>query len=119
LKGVGNVPYHRDEYTATGITAYFNVDLALLRGMGLGDAAEQLLIALSLYKIRRFLRDGLRLRTACDLEPLDGGLRVTRPDGFDPPDLDALAKSIPGMISACGESFVDPPVTDVVYKNKK
>ena len=30
-----NVPYHRTEYTAKRIMAYFNIDLALLDGYGL------------------------------------------------------------------------------------
>jgi len=67
-QGFGNVPFHRTEFTAKEIKAYFNLDLALLRGYGLGDDATNLLIALALYKVRRFLSTGLRLRTACDLE---------------------------------------------------
>ncbi|PKK81711.1 MAG: type I-U CRISPR-associated protein Cas7, partial [Thermoplasmata archaeon HGW-Thermoplasmata-2] len=67
-EGEGNVPYSRTEFTAKNIVAYFNLDIALLRGYGLPDEAEMLLIALSLLKIRRFLSTGLRLRTACDLE---------------------------------------------------
>ena len=62
-----NVPYHRMEYTAKRIVAYFNLDLALLDGYGLDPEAKYLLVALALYKIRRFLASGLRLRTACDL----------------------------------------------------
>jgi CRISPR-associated protein Csb1 len=117
-EGYGNVPYHRDEYTAGSITAYFNVDLALLRGLGLGEPAERLLLALSLYKIRRFLRDGLRLRTACDLEPLDGGFRSKRPEGFELPDLDSLEKVLPGLIEENASSFAETRVTDVTYKKK-
>lgn len=80
--GEGNVPYHRTEFTAEKITAYFNVDLALLRSYCLPDDAYKLLLALSLFKIQRFLSTGLRLRTACDLGPV-GGITVTRPnDGF-------------------------------------
>ncbi len=66
-KGFGNVPFHRDEYSGS-ITAFFNLDLALIRGFGLGADVETMLIAIALFKIQRFLRDGLRLRTACDLE---------------------------------------------------
>ena len=76
-EGFGNVPFHRTEFVAEEIKAYFNLDLALLRGYGLADDATNLLIALSLFKIRRFLSTGLRLRTACDLE-LDGELNVAR-----------------------------------------
>ncbi|MEX1231950.1 MAG: type I-U CRISPR-associated RAMP protein Csb1/Cas7u, partial [Planctomycetaceae bacterium] len=43
-QGYGNVPFHRTEFTAQNITAYFSVDLAQIRGYGLGTDAEQLLI---------------------------------------------------------------------------
>ena len=69
-QGFGNVPFHRTEFTAGDITAYFNLDLALLRGYGLPDEAEKLLITLSLFKILRFCDVGLRLRTACDLRSM-------------------------------------------------
>ena len=116
--GYGNVPFHRDEYTAEKITAYFNLDLAQLRGYGLGDPAVKLLIALSLFKIQKFLREGLRLRTACDLEPVgeNGGLVVTRPKGYTPPSLSELTEELPSLIKAVSESFADPRVTDVQYK---
>lgn len=77
--GYGNVPYHRDDYVAEEITAFFNVDLAQLRGYALPKEAEALLISLSLYKIQKVLRDGLRLRTACDLE-LAGPVVIKRPE---------------------------------------
>jgi CRISPR-associated protein Csb1 len=96
-KGFGNVPFHREEFTGN-ITAFFNLDLALIRGFGLGADVEALLIAISLFKIQRFLRDGLRLRTACDLD-LDGNLIVQRPTGFSVPSLDELEKALPGLIA--------------------
>ncbi|MGD1089989.1 MAG: type I-U CRISPR-associated protein Cas7, partial [Verrucomicrobiota bacterium] len=96
-KGFGNVPFHREEFTGS-ITAFFNLDLALIRGFGLGAEVETLLVAISLFKIQRFLRDGLRLRTACDLD-LDGGLIVQRPAGFTVPSLDELEKALPGLIT--------------------
>ena len=51
--------------TAKTITAFLNLDLAQIRGYGLEDDAPQLLVALSLWKIRRFLDSNMRLRTAC------------------------------------------------------
>ena len=39
-KGFGNVPFSRDEYTSSKITAYFNIDLSQLRGFGLGQHVE-------------------------------------------------------------------------------
>lgn len=113
--GYGNVPYHRDEYTANMIIAYFNLDLAQLRGYGLGDEANALLIALSLFKIRAFLNSGLRLRTACDLEPIED-IVVKRPEGFEFPSLDVLQDEIPGLINAASGSFAEPVVTQVQYK---
>jgi CRISPR-associated protein Csb1 len=115
-KGFGNVPYVREEFTARRIVAYFNLDLAQLRGLGLGGAVEKLLVAVALYKIRRFLAEGLRLRTACDLECRE--LRATRPAGFVVPDLGALAQEIPGLIEAVAKEsrFADPRVTVVVWR---
>jgi CRISPR-associated protein Csb1 len=120
-QGFGNVPYARDEYAAERITAYFNLDLAQIRGFGLGEAVERLLIALALYKIARFLQVGLRLRTACDLEVVEDGLAVTRPGGFAMPDAGALAEALPGLIAAVrGEGrFAEPPVTLVRFEPKK
>jgi CRISPR-associated protein Csb1 len=75
----GNVPYSRLEFCAERIVAYFNLDLALLRSYELGQVGTQLLILLALLKVRRFLDDGLRLRTACDLKS-KAELRATRPE---------------------------------------
>ena len=113
-KGFGHVPFHRDEYTAKKIIAYFNLDLAQLRGYGLPKEAEGLLVALSLFKIQKFLRDGLRLRTACDLEPA-GDIVIKRPEGFSLPTLDTLEKELPTLIKAASSSFADPAVTEVKY----
>jgi hypothetical protein len=72
-----------------------------------------------LFKIRRFLKSGLRLRTACDLD-VDGELKVTRPDGFAVPDDKALAGILKDALAACKKEklFADPPVTPVVYEEK-
>jgi len=115
-RGFGNVPFAREEYSAPKITAYFNVDLAQLRGYGLGPAAEPFLIALALYKIRRFLAEGLRLRTACDLRVTS--LSVTAPDGFALPELGDLESELPSLIRAVAEegAFADPPVTTVTWR---
>ena len=113
-KGFGNVPFHREEFTGK-ITAFFNLDLALLRGFGLGADAEQLLIALALFKIQRLLRDGLRLRTACDLE-LEGSLMVQRPEGFVLPSLTKLEEEMPGLIKAASSGFAKPARTEIVFQ---
>jgi CRISPR-associated protein Csb1 len=113
-KGFGNVPFHREEFCGE-IIAYFTLDLALIRGFGLGEAAEQVLLALAIFKIRRFLREGLRLRTACDLE-LDGELHVKRPEGFKMPSLDELEKGLPGLIKSASGNFAQPAKTTVKFE---
>lgn len=115
-KGFGNVPFARDEYVASRITAYFNVDLAQIRGFGLGGNVERLLVALALFKIRRFLATGLRLRTACDLTSDD--LRVTRPDRYEVPSLATLEAELPGLIQSVAAEgrFNEPPVTEMTFE---
>ncbi len=114
-----NVPYTRTEYTAGDIRAYFNIDLARLRSYDLGDTATDLLVNLALFKIRRFLRTGLRLRTACDLATEDG-IRATAPEGVSIPSEDGLLVELREQIDACADMFASPPVTelgvDVVLK---
>lgn len=115
-EGTGNVPYARDEYVSPKIVAYFNLDLAQISAFGLGENAEQLLIALSLFKIERFLETGLRLRTACDLECY--GLRPTRPQSFDVPSLGELEAAMPELIEAVAKDgrFSEPRVTEITYR---
>jgi len=115
----GMVPFHRTEFVADNITAYFSLDLALLRGYGLGDNPTNLLIALALLKVRRFLENGLRLRTACDFEVI-GDMRVTRPTGFSLPTTEALLAAMPSYITACKDLFANPPITEVsgIYEKK-
>ncbi len=112
-KGFGNVPFHRTEYVAGRITAYFNLDLASLHGYALEPALEEFLITLSLWKIRRFLETGLRLRTACDLT-CQGDLRATQPAGFTVPSTADLAAALPTLLNSIS-SFTDPRVTTVHY----
>ena len=116
--GFGNVPFHRTEFVAGSITAFFNLDLALLRGYGLGADATALLISLALYKVRHFLTTGLRLRTACDLE-LSGVLGVTRPAGFVIPEEAALLDECARLIGVCKGQFSDPAVTEVKWEAEK
>jgi len=116
-EGYGNVPYHRDDFTAGSVTAYFNLDLSLLRGLGLPKAAVELLIGLCLFKIGRFLRDGLRLRTACDFE-MAGPLEVKRPESFAVPEFSQLESAMPRLIASAKEHFASPPVTYVVFSKK-
>lgn len=113
-KGFGHVPFHRDEFTGN-ITAYFNLDLAEIRGYNLGKDVEDLLIALAIFKIRSVLAEGLRFRTACDLEKV-GDLQVTRPkEGFELSSLAEIEKALPAMIELASSHFADPRVTVVKY----
>ena len=107
-----NVPYARMEYTAASIKAYFNLDLALIAGYGLPEPAGDLMIALALLKIRRFLASGLRLRTACDLTP-SREMEVKAPVGFAIPTEAALLAEVQSGIRACTDKdlFATPPVT--------
>ncbi len=119
-KGFGNVPFARDEYTSPAITAFFNLDLRQIRAFGLGREVGDLLIALALFKIRRFLADGLRLRTACDLEPI-GEPIVTRPEhAFAVPQLTDLEAALPGLIETVGTKglFGADRVLTVTYEKK-
>ena len=85
----GNVPYQRVEYTAENITAYFFIDLGLLRSYKLDPDAFELLVNLSLYKIQFFLAEGLRLRTACSFA-VTGRLKVAEPEGMVIPSMEEL-----------------------------
>lgn len=115
-KGFGNVPFARDEYVSPKITAYFNLDLAQIRAFGLGKNVEKLLIALALFKIRKFLAVGLRLRTACDLDLKQ--LNATRPEDFTVPELSTLESELPGLIQAVAQEgrFNDPAATTITYE---
>ena len=119
-EGFGNVPFHRSEFTAREVKAFFNLDLALLNGYGLSEDATHLLIALSLFKIRGFLSAGLRLRTACDLEQ-DGELTIKRPSGFTMPSEAALLAECARLIPFCAKEgcFASPAITVVEWKPKK
>lgn len=111
--GEGNVPYPRQEYAAAKMIAYFNLDLAQIRSFGLGTTVDNLLIALALFKVLRFLETGLHLRTACDLEVEK--TTVTRPEMFQLPSLKKLADELPNLINAVSSEgkFAKPPVTTV------
>lgn len=114
--GKGHVPFHRVEYTAKTITAYFNLDLHQLRAYRLGAEAEEFLTTLALYKIRRFLDYDLRLRTACDLEV--NGLKVKRPAEFNLESQDELSAKLVKQIAALGKAgrFAQPAVREVKSK---
>lgn len=109
----GNVPYQRVEFTAGLIRAYFNMDIGLIKSYEIGEHATELLIALGLYKIRKFFHDGLRLRTACDLQVKNGDVRITEPEGVSLPAMDELLAIVQDKIKACRPLFADPPVMEI------
>lgn len=122
-KGFGNVPFHRTEYTAKSITAFFTVDLAQIRGYGLPAEAGNLLVALSLWKVRQFLDSSMRLRSACELELVDDGGSVVakRPKGFALPPADELDELVRDLIKQCQRAklFATPTVTELTWINPK
>lgn len=119
--GYGNVPFHRTEFTARSITAYFSIDLAQIRGYGLPSDATKLLIALSLWKVRQFLDSNMRLRTACELELVEGekSIVIKRPDNIALAN--GIGDSLPGLIEACGKGklFAEPRVTQLTWNSSK
>jgi CRISPR-associated protein Csb1 len=102
-RGFGNVPFHREEYTADRITAYFNLDLGQIRGYGLGSKAEDLLILLAMYKMRTLLDGDLRLRTACDFKVTADSIDAEGLAAFTLPSRQELAEALPQAINVCSD----------------
>lgn len=103
--GFGNVPFARDEYTAELITLYVNLDLAQIRGYGLGEKVDRLLILLALYKLRALVSQGIRLRTACDLQVKEEEIRASMPDQWTLPALTELEHNLQKAIANCKDSM--------------
>lgn len=113
--GYGNVPFHRDEFTANTITLFGNIDLSQLRGYGFGPEVTDLLILLSLFKLRALVDGKLRLRTACDLKLTTAMLKATNADFVLPPKTPLLAALQPA-IATCNSHFAkDAGVTTLTY----
>jgi CRISPR-associated protein Csb1 len=120
--GFGNVPFSRDEFVAERIDCHINLDLAQIRGYGLGQKVEQLLILLALHRVRKLLDGDLRLRTACDLEPLDReNILASRPEGFRLPSLKELEPAVATAIAGCKGLMTHTTVTfeDELKKGKE
>lgn len=103
--GFGNVPFARDEFTADQLVLYVNLDLAQIRGYGLGAEVERLLVLLALYKLRALLEGNLRLRSACDLVVDADTINATAPEGFALPDLESIKQALTPAIAACQEKM--------------
>lgn len=110
-KGFGNVPFHREEYTAARITAYFNLDLAQIRGYGLGEDAESLLVLLALLKMRLLLDGDLRLRTACDFKVKTDSINAEAPTSFVLPDKEEISQALSRVIDTCSDRMEQTTVT--------
>ncbi len=112
--GFGHVPFHRDEYVAENITAFFSLDLAQLRSYRLGESAYKMLVALALFKISRFLEGDLRLRTNCDLQCVE--TKIKAPQEFKKlPSSEAVLAQLRELIKANSDSM--KPQT-AIYKKK-
>lgn len=117
-KGFGNVPFHRDEYTARNITLYANIDLAQIAGYGLPKEATRLLVLLALFKLRSLLDGKLRLRTACNLAPKTDQFAAKNLPPFHLPSRPSLAKELRQGIDASTEAGLlggDNGITTVMY----
>jgi CRISPR-associated protein Csb1 len=120
--GFGNVPFSRDEFVAERIDCHFNLDLAQIRGYGLDAEVESLLVLLALYRIRKLLDGDLRLRTACDLEPVDcENVVASRPNAFKLPPLTELEAALKTAIADCRDAMTHTTVTfeDELKKGKE
>jgi len=113
--GFGNVPFARDEYTAESIILYVNLDLAQIRGYGLGSEAARLLILLGMYKLRVLTDEDMRLRTACDLTVKDHNIIATRPTEWRLPLLEELEGELKSVIDKCK---VRMKVTEVTFNDE-
>lgn len=114
--GFGNVPFSRDEYVAERIDCHINLDLAQIRGYGLNEKAQKLLILLALYRVRKLIEGDMRLRTACDLEAIDQNtLTASRPKGFTLPALTALEAAVKQAIKDCKGMMVH---TSVIFDDE-
>jgi CRISPR-associated protein Csb1 len=109
--GFGNVPFARDEYVAERIDCHINLDLAQIRGYGLNAGAQQLLILLALHRVRKLLDGDLRLRSACDLEPIDRTtIGASRPVEFVLPALAKIEPALRRAIDGCKGLMIHTPV---------
>ena len=71
-----------------------------------------MLILLALYRVRKLLDGDLRLRTACDLEPVDrDNISASRPKGFKLPSLPDLESAVKLAIADCKEMMDQTTVT--------
>jgi len=109
--GYGSIPFHRQEFTARSIRLHVSIDRLQLRSYGLGDKAAGLLEAVALWELRSILDQGLRLRTACDLDPTEMPL--------DLPETSELADRIRTGVGECAEQLGARGPIDVMWTRPK
>ncbi|MFI6587652.1 type I-U CRISPR-associated RAMP protein Csb1/Cas7u [Embleya sp. NPDC050493] len=113
-EGYGSIPFHRVEWTARTIKAMFSIDVALLRSYGLDDTRTNMLVTLAQWEIRRLLDGGLRLRTACDLEPVSP---ITA--AVPLPDTETLDRELRDLVAASTKDFDTRGALDVAWLDGK
>lgn len=100
----GPVLFHREDFVAESISAYFSLDLAQIRGYGLAPKETEVVILLALYEVTTLLAGPLRLRSGCDLE-LSGPISV-RPEAWELPSAEAVATSLRARLETPGRMEV-------------
>lgn len=116
-EGYGTIPYHRTDWVAGRIVASFCIDLAQIQSYGLGDDATELLGTIARWQIRNLLDGGMRLRTACDLVPVEAQLVDRRGEALPPTD--ALADRIRDLIVRCEPQLGGGDPIDVIWNGGK
>jgi CRISPR-associated protein Csb1 len=116
-EGYGSVPFHRTEWTAAQIVASFNLDLGQFRSYRLPDPACDLLTTIARWEIRTLLDSGLRLRTACDLVPVDE--EIVDREGNPLPPLETLDTELRDLIAACSDILEGGEPIEVTWSPKK
>lgn len=116
-EGRGMVPFDRTEYVAQHLVCYAAIDLDQITSYGLTEDAADLLAALARLELRRLLDGSMRLRTACDLAPIDDD--VVDQDGQSLPDMTSLEAVVSDGIAACVDAFPHGPVLTVTYDTAK
>ncbi len=109
-KGLENVPFSRDEYTAEKITLYVNLDLAPDSRLRIGRSPTRLLVLLALFKLRALRSGSLRSVQTCDLRVTDGdAVRASNLD-FELPALEQLSAAVQQSCRRCRDRMVQMTV---------
>jgi CRISPR-associated protein Csb1 len=112
-EGYGHVPYPRVEFTAKRITAYSHLDLKQIHSYGLSAEATNLLTALAIFKVSKWLDSDMGLRTNCKFALVNGksGVRIKEPENYNLPTLPALTEALKQLIQQNKSNFSSTPTT--------